>query len=173
MQCRAETKQGLRCRNPARTNSEFCHSHRSLENSRAKDAAGRPQAATTSNSSANGSQARVQAAVDKAERETTLDSPQDDDPFRAIAEAMAAAAADMDLEDPGHTPDSTGESYGVLGKTVYSTTYGMTYGLMFPAVWAAGWLSANNSAGKGLLDGAESAKEAVTRIWRKKNPRKS
>jgi hypothetical protein len=51
-----------------------------------------------------------------------------------------------------------------LSRFVYSTCYSLSYGMVFPAMLVAQAIPRNNTAVRGLIDGAQAARQKVDQI---------
>jgi hypothetical protein len=115
----------------------------------------------------------VKSAEPQPTTQDNASNPAEDDPFRVIAEAMTQAAGEMErIEDPDVPSDQrrSPEQYGSLAKAVYSTSYGLGYGVILPTLLTLGLLPMDNSAGRGLRDGAKAATDSVQSIRSKRKP---
>lgn len=96
-----------------------------------------------------------------------------DDPFRAIAEAMEAAAREAASQQRPERPDkpknkaprpaapaSAAPATGV-GKAAYSVAYGLGFGVAFPAFFVLGLLPPDSAVARGLRDGADAARKSL------------
>lgn len=184
MRCKATTKLGNRCKNSASKGSLYCGTHATFESNDHLPAssAGPPSTADARQSHETSGQPSVACETppkkQRVESQRPVDKPvvdvQDDDPFRAIAEAMAAAAEELG-NDGDVTETNAGAEMaersprGMLGDAVYSTSYGLSYGVIFPAVLAFGLIPRDSAAGRGLRDGADTAKRSVDNLRKQKD----
>ena len=148
MQCESITKQGRRCRNAAAEDAPYCSVHARGEESPHVS----PHTAVHERCDSSASTAPSSNGT------ACKDEPQDD-PLRAVAEAMFRAAEDADLEQ---TParETSRPKGRALSQAVYSTSYCVGYGVAFPAYLVIGVLP-KGPMGDGLRDGARAAREAA------------
>lgn len=104
---------------------------------------------------------------------------QTEDPFKAIADAMEAAAREADSQTqqakqaqasretpkrkPAGTPNGAAkrEPASGVGKAAYSVAYGLGFGVAFPAYFVLGLLPPDSSVARGLRDGAQAARDSL------------
>ena len=79
--------------------------------------------------------------------------------LESVADAVKEGAADATKTAAAVLP-GIGK---ILSKSIYNGCYYISFGVTFSALTVAKLLPVDNTAGRGLHDGAEAAKETITR----------
>ena len=146
MQCESFTKQGKRCKNSAMEGAEYCSVH--------AHAAGAPPESQHASTNRQHFPHVSAGFADDAKN-----APPQDDPLRAVAEAMFRAAENANLAEA--TTGERDRTGGAFSQALYSTSYCIGYGVAFPSYLMLGLLPAAGPVARGLRDGAQAAREAV------------
>lgn len=82
--------------------------------------------------------------------------------------ARSEAPDEEQTEEAAETNESSSSWYATalegINKTIYKSGYYLSYGVVFPTCFIAGLVPTDNAMGRGLIDGAHAARDAVQRM---------